>query len=104
MHTHLQLVLPANLVSEISQGLHNSGHLGTRKVLEKAHARFYWPGQRKDIDKWCHEFAVCNSRKSPPKGRAPMEVCFAKRPLERVAMDILGPDPSWPSLYAYTVT
>ena len=60
LHAHLQLVLPANLVSEVLQGLHNShvgGRLGARKVLEKARARFYWPGQRKDIEKWCHECA-----------------------------------------------
>ena len=104
LHAHLQLVLLANLVSEILQGLHNShvgGHLGARKVLEKARARFYWPGQRKDIEKWCHECAVCNSRKSQPKGRAPMEACLAKRPLERVAMDILGPLPETPRGHRY---
>ena len=104
MHAHLQLVLPANLVSEVLQGLHNSlagGHLGARKVLEKARARFYWPGQRKNIEKWCHECSICNSRKSSPRGRAPMEACCAKRPLEHVAMDILGPLPETPRGYRY---
>ena len=38
---------------------------------------------------------------SPPKGKAPMEACFAKRPLERVAMDILDPLPETPRGYRY---
>ncbi|KAL5503537.1 hypothetical protein EMCRGX_G010502 [Ephydatia muelleri] len=36
------------------------------------------------------------SEKSPPRNKAPLEVSHAIRPLERIAMDILGPLPETP--------
>eukprot|EP00731_Ephydatia_muelleri_P030185 Em0021g708a len=94
---HLQLVLPAKLVNGVLEGLHNTlvgGHMGERKTLEKVRARFYWPGQRKEIEQWCRNCNVCLSRKSPShKARAPMEISQTLRPMQRVAMDILGPLP-----------
>ena len=97
--TRLQLVLPSVWVPDILYGLHDSiigGHLGSRKTLEKVRCRFYWPGQRHDVEQWCSKCLVCNSRKSPPKRRAPLEVSQVDRPLQRVAMDILGPLPETP--------
>ena len=96
---HLQLVLPSVWVPDILYELHDSiigGHLGTRKTLEKVQHWFYWPGQRRDVEQWCNKCLVCNSRKSPPKRRAPLEVSKVDRPLEWVAMDILGPLPETP--------
>ena len=98
----VQLVLPSVWVPDILYGLHDSiigGHLGTRKTLEKVQHRFYWPGQRHDVEQWCSKCLVCNSPKSPPKRRAPLEVSKVDRPLERVAMDILGPLPETPHGY-----
>ena len=95
----LQLVLPSVWAPDIQYGLHDSiigGHLGTRKTLEKVQHRFYWPGQQRDVEQWCSKCLVCNSLKSPPKRRAPLEVSKVDRPLERVAMDILGPLPETP--------
>ena len=63
---HLQLVLPANLVKNVLEGLHSTlvgGHMGAAKTLEKVRARFYWPGQRNDVDTWCKKCAICNSRR-----------------------------------------
>ena len=94
---HLQPVLPANLVNGVLEGLHNTlvgGHMGERKTLEKVRARFYWLGQRKEVEQWCRNCNVCLSRKSPShKARAPMEISQTLRPMQRVAMDILGPLP-----------
>ena len=91
---HLQLVLPSAWIPDVLYGCHNSiiaGHLGVRKTLEKIQHRLYWPGQRKDVEMWCGKCAVCCSRKTPNRLRAPLEVSMVSRPLERVAMDILGP-------------
>lgn len=100
VNKHLQLVLPRKLVNDVLDGLHGGvggGHLGVRKTLDKIRARFYWPGQRKDVDKWCGNCTVCSSRKSPsPKARAPLELSLVERPMQRVAMDILGPLPETP--------
>ena len=65
-----------------------AGHLGAKKTLEKVRVRFYWPGQRKEVDKWCADCLVCNSRKSPVKKRAQLQLSLAERPLQRIAMDI----------------
>ena len=45
---------------------------------------------------WCGKCAVCCSRKTPHRLRAPLEVSLVSRPLEHVAMDILGPLPETP--------
>ena len=57
----LQLVLPAAQVPEVLGSLHDSciaGHLGAKKTLEKVRVRFYWPGQKKEVDKWCADCLV----------------------------------------------
>ena len=93
----LQLVLPPTMVPEVLQGLHSSptgGHLGIMKTLEKARTRFYWPRQRCDIEDWCSRCVMCSSRKTPvPKPCAPLQLQPAEHPMQRVAMDILGPLP-----------
>ena len=90
----LQLLLPPNIVPEVLQGLHSSptgGHLGISKTLEKARARFYWPRQRYVRD-WCNRCEICSSRKSPiPNSCAPLQFQLAEQPMQRVAIDILGP-------------
>ena len=65
--------------------------MGVRKTLEKIRRRFYWPGQKSDVEKWCSNCIACCSRKSPPRNKAPLEVSHASRPLERIAMDIMVP-------------
>ena len=102
----LQLVLPKVLVPSILSELHDAptgGHLGVSKVLDKAHQRFYWVGQRHDIEEWCRSCTVCGAQKSPMKHRrAPMEVdTQTSKPMQRVAMDILGPLPLTPRLNKY---
>ena len=93
----LQLVLPQQLVTKVLTKLHNSvtaGHLGVKKTLEKVLSRFYWVGQRRDVDEWCKTCLICASRKlEPKKHKAPLQIETAKHPLERIAMDILGPLP-----------
>ena len=47
-----------------------------------------------DIENWCSQCEMCSSRQSPiPKPRLPLQLQLAERPMERVAMDILGPLP-----------
>ena len=94
---HLQLVVPRSWIGSVLQQLHSSpsgGHLGMFKTLEKVRSRFYWPGQRHDIEDWCRACELCAARKSPPRrNRAPMQQVLAGGPFQRVAMDILGPLP-----------
>ena len=95
LHQHLQLVLPQEIVPTNLEALHNhstAGHLGITKTLHKVRSSFYWPGQRRDIEDWCRACEDCASRKQPPKPhRAPLKLDQPGVPMQRVAMDILGP-------------
>ena len=53
LHKRLQLVLPQQLVTEVLTKLHDDttgGHLGVKKTLERVRTRFYWVGQRRDVE------------------------------------------------------
>ena len=94
------------LVPSILAELHDAptgGHLGVAKVLEKAQQRFYWVGQRLDVEEWCRTCTRCGAQKSPAKHRrAPMEVdTVTDGPMQRIAMDILGPLPLTPRSNKY---
>ena len=73
-----------------------AGHLGIAKTLKKVQERFYWPGQRRMIEYWCKTCEACAARKSQPKSyQAPLQsdTCMSGVPMQRIAMDILGPLP-----------
>ena len=71
-----------------------------RKTLKKVRSRFYWPGQRKDVEQWCNRCQLCNSRKSPTKVHAPMQLANeVSRPMQCIAVDIVGPFPVRQSLH-----
>ena len=96
-HRHLQLLLPNQWIPEVLTALHDSpgaGHLGVAKTLARAQSRFYWPGQRRDVEDWCRSCTKCASRKSPTHpNHALLQTELTGTPLQRVAMDILGPLP-----------
>jgi len=92
-----------NVLSELHDAL-SGGHLGAGKVLEKVRARFYWVGQRHDVEEWCESCNLCGSTKAPPKQRhAPLQIHTATAPMDRVAMDILGPLPIAPRQNKYVL-
>ena len=97
LNKRLQLVLPKEMAAEVLAKLHNSGtagYLRVKKTQEKVQSRFSWVGQRHNVAEWCKACPVCASRKSgSKKQRALMQLELAGRPMERVAMDILGPLP-----------
>ena len=93
----LQLVLPKSLHQEVFQLLHNlptSGHFGINKTVKRIQQRFYWPQCSQDVKKWCANCDLCASRKGPnQKPRAKMQQYNVGAPMERVALDVLGPLP-----------
>ncbi|MES9883736.1 MAG: DDE-type integrase/transposase/recombinase [Sedimenticola sp.] len=93
-----QLLVPSNRKLEIMQSLHKEaggGHLGIAKVCAKLKCRCYWSGWQEDVEIFCKECLECGSRKSPTKHtRAPMVANCAGSPMEKIALDILGPLPT----------
>ena len=92
-----KIVLPRSLRSIVLEELHNSitaGHLGVNKMLHKVQRRYYWVGLAADVRLWVKRCTTCGRLNNPPKkNKAPLQRYRVGAPLERVAMDILGPLP-----------
>lgn len=71
-----------------------SGHLGIHRTVSRAQNRFYWVDYKPDIIKWVHNCTICNSRKQPHrKAKSKMKQYCVGAPMERVALDLIGPLP-----------
>lgn len=93
----LVLVAPKEVRNQIFHELHENrtaGHLGRDKTLDSVKRRFYWPGISKDIASWVRECSACARCKSGPGvGKAPLKQSQVGYPLDRIAVDIVGPCP-----------
>ena len=92
-----QVIVPKlhreELVSELHGG-QTGGHLGQKKTLAKVRQRFYWAGMSADVRSFVRQCDTCASKKSPAKARkAPLQQYAVGAPMQRVALDILGPLP-----------
>ena len=92
-----QIITPQSLVVDVLEQLHSSvtgGHLGLKKTFNKIRQKYHWYKMYRDIERWCQKCDVCNSRKMPrKKPKAPLKLYNVGAPLERVAVDIMGPLP-----------
>ena len=91
------MVLPLPLRTLVLKHLHNSpteGHLALTKTMQRIRDRFYWIGCRRDVQFWCQKCDLCSACKGPPrKPEAPLKLYQVGVPLERVAIDVIGPLP-----------
>lgn len=70
------------------------GHLEIKNTLFKVREIYFWYEMGADTRHWCVTCDICESRKSPNKRiRAPLQKYVVCAPLERVAIDIMGPLP-----------
>ena len=94
---HWQLVAPTELRKEILEMLHDhvtAAHLGQHKTLARVWRRFFWYKLKEDVNKWCNNCETCAKKKMPiPTNKAQMQSYTVGCPMERVALDILGPLP-----------
>ena len=92
-----QLIIPPSLQNEILAQLHGSktvGHFGIKKTLNRVKERFYWPQCRTSVKQWCESCDLCSSKKGPcKKPKAPLQLYGVGAPMERIAIDIMGPFP-----------
>ena len=77
--------------------LHDStagAHLGIGKTMYKVRERFFWYAVRRDVEEWCVSCEICCSRKmSHRRAWAPMKQYNVGLPMERIAIDFMGPLP-----------
>ncbi|KAK5854605.1 hypothetical protein PBY51_004785 [Eleginops maclovinus] len=90
-----QLLVPQSRREMIFQAAHHnpmSGHLGYDKTLHRIMARFYWPGIRADVKRWCASCSECQLVNPPATPKAPLRpLPLIEVPFERVGMDLIGP-------------
>ena len=93
-----QLVVPQSLQREVFEQVHGSptcGHFGVKRTLARIRERFFWPSCRQSVEGWCRNCEQCQVSKGPgKKHKGPMKQFNVGAPLERVALDILGPLPT----------
>ena len=93
----LLMVVPGSLREEVLTGAHDNvvgGHLGIKKTYSKLKQTCYWVGMKQDIANWIKGCRLCQGRKRPLRTpRAALVLDTVNYPLERVALDIMGPLP-----------
>ena len=90
-----QLVVPADRRGSLLQRFHGGmigAHLGTARTLALAEQGFYWPGMRADVSLICNE-CDCAMLKRRRGRREPLHQYIVGVPMERLAMDVVGPYP-----------
>jgi len=96
---YLQFIVPRSLQCKMLDAVHadvSGGHLGIERTLDKLRKRCYWPFMLTAVTDYCKTCDICESRKTPaPTARAPLiqDDC-PSFPLEKVAIDIMGPLPT----------
>jgi len=92
-----QLLVPKILRKEVIESCHNAlyaAHFGINKTLDKVKFSFHWYKMGEDIKDHVKTCSVCNRNKSlPKKSRASLQTYISGYPMDRVALDVIGPLP-----------
>eukprot|EP00745_Piridium_sociabile_P002381 TRINITY_DN1145_c0_g1_i6.p1 TRINITY_DN1145_c0_g1~~TRINITY_DN1145_c0_g1_i6.p1 ORF type:complete len:1434 (+),score=199.20 TRINITY_DN1145_c0_g1_i6:329-4630(+) len=91
-----QIVVPSSLRSSVLCAAHDgimAGHCGVRRTLQRVLLRFFWPGVRNGVAKYCQTCDVC--QKTVSKGKV-HPIALAKMPVvevpfQKIAVDLIGP-------------
>ena len=104
-----RIVVPEAYRNEILRVGHTiplSGHMGSKKTLERIAVHFFWPGLSFDVRKYCATCPQCQvvARKLKSK-RAPLRpVDIVTEPFKKIAIDIVGELPRTTTGYRYILT
>ncbi|KAK3102361.1 hypothetical protein FSP39_010822 [Pinctada imbricata] len=95
--TSKQIIVPKDLQGNVIKHFHDipsAGHLGAEKTQSRISRSFYWPNMTETISSYCKTCDKCSARNPPNKSRrAPLGQYLVGEPMERIAVDILGPLP-----------
>ncbi|MGH0164280.1 UNVERIFIED_CONTAM: hypothetical protein FKN15_046787 [Acipenser sinensis] len=91
----LQIILPREFHAGVMKQMHEGpvgGHFGVERTLSRIQTRYYWYKMREDITFWCQTCTSCAAKARPPKTpQALMGTVRVGAPMERIAMDLMGP-------------
>ncbi|KAL7883473.1 hypothetical protein SRHO_G00011310 [Serrasalmus rhombeus] len=92
---HLQVLLPRVYRNAVVTQLHDGpvgGHFGVERTLTRLQTRYYWHQMKEDVVLWCRTCTNCAAKARPPKTpQAPMGTVRVGAPMERIAIDLMGP-------------
>ena len=92
-----QLVVPRTYVSKVLHMAHThllGAHLGMDKTRDRVLARFYWPGVKRDVERYCQTCPECQRVAPRSSARNPLvPMPIIETPFDRIALDIVGPLP-----------
>ncbi len=95
LETYIQLVVPRAYVNDVMAMAHDNavaGHFGVKRTLARLREKYFWSGMDVDVRRWLRSCPVCGARRLPPHvAHHPVQRQQAAFPLQRAAMDILGP-------------
>ena len=78
-----------DLIQEAHDGRF-SGHFAEKQIYELLQRRYWWPGMRADVRRYCRSCLVCASRKGTGQALKPMlHPIPVGGPFERVGVDVL---------------
>ena len=89
-----QILVPDEMRLQLFMRIHafEAGHTSYDRVYNLLQARFWWWGMSTDVAEWLRACDVCQRNKpGSGKGRYPLTQELATAPMERVAVDIMGP-------------
>lgn len=90
-----QIILPQAFQDEVLKQMHDGpvgGHFGVKRTLDRLETRYYWFGMKQDVTVWCRTCKSCAAKARPRKTpRAPMGTVRVGVPMERIAIDLMGP-------------
>lgn len=92
-----QVVVPRTLreaVLKTCHGTPGAGHFGVSKTLRRLRQGFYWGRARRDVEDFCRRCDLCTAHKGPSeRSHALLQQLGVGAPMERVAVDVMGPFP-----------
>ena len=92
-----RVILPPSWREQALRQYHDNpigGHTGKESTYRKVSMRFWWPKLKQTVDKWVDSCGVCGELRGPiPSTTAPLQPIEPGEPLQRVALDIIGPLP-----------
>ncbi|XP_056466778.1 uncharacterized protein LOC130405625 [Gadus chalcogrammus] len=90
-----QVLLPRTFRPDIMRQMHEGqvgGHFGVERTVARLQTRYFWYRMREDVALWCNTCTSCASKARPRKTpQAPMGTVRVGAPMERIALDIMGP-------------
>jgi transposase InsO family protein/predicted aspartyl protease len=90
-----QVVMPAQLRRRFVEACHaEAGHMGQAKTIERVKRRCYFPGWKRLTIDTCRDCGLCAERcRGAPPRQGPMQTLEVGSPMERVQLDLVGPNP-----------